>query len=140
MDTQKVVFMNKELGLRLAGLLRIPEGFDLSKNYPAIVITGPMLSVKEQAQSVYAERLTKAGYVTLVFDGAFFGESEGMPRGQELPNVKESDIEGAVDYPGHLRIRFLYVRGRRQRTQAECHHSHRSGHFQYRHLSDDGFL
>jgi hypothetical protein len=28
MDTQKVVFMNKELGLRLAGLLRIPEAFD----------------------------------------------------------------------------------------------------------------
>ena len=82
MDTQKVVFMNKELGLRLAGLLRLPEGFDLSKNYPAIVITGPMLSVKEQAQSVYAERLTEAGYVTLVFDG----------------EVKESDIEGAVDY------------------------------------------
>jgi len=26
MDTQKVVFMNKELGLRLAGLLRIPDG------------------------------------------------------------------------------------------------------------------
>lgn len=45
MDIQKVVFMNKELGLRLAGLLRLPERFDLSKNYPAIVITGPMLSV-----------------------------------------------------------------------------------------------
>lgn len=98
MDTQKVVFMNKELGLRLAGLLRLPEGFNLSKNYPAIVLTGPMLSVKEQAQSVYAERLTEAGYVTLVFDGAYFGESEGLPRGQELPDVKESDIEGAVDY------------------------------------------
>ena len=98
MDIQKVVFMNKELGLRLAGLLRLPEGFDLSKNYPAIVITGPMLSVKEQAQSVYAERLTEAGYVTLEFDGAYFGESEGLPRGQELPEVKESDIEGAVDY------------------------------------------
>ena len=60
MDTQKVVFMNKELNLRLAGLLRLPEGFDLSKNYPAVVVTGPMLSVKEQAQSVYAERLTGA--------------------------------------------------------------------------------
>lgn len=57
-----------------------------------------MLSVKEQAQSVYAERLTEAGYVTLVFDGTYFGESEGMPRGQELPDVKESDIEAAVDY------------------------------------------
>ena len=98
MDAQKVVFMNKALDLRLAGILYIPEAFDLSKNYPAVVVTGPMLSVKEQAQSVYAKKLTEAGYVTLVFDGAYFGESEGTPRGQELPDVKESDIEGAVDY------------------------------------------
>lgn len=98
MTTQKVVFLNKELNTRMAGLLRLPEGFDLSKDYPAVVLTGPMLSVKEQAQSVYAERLTEAGYVTLVFDGTYFGESEGLPRGQELPDVKESDIESAVDY------------------------------------------
>ena len=98
MDTQKVVFVNKQLGLRLAGLLYIPDNFDLSKNYPAIVVTGPMLSVKEQAQSVKAKNLTAAGYVTLVFDGSYFGESEGQPRGQELPDVKESDIEAAVDY------------------------------------------
>ena len=98
MDTQKVVLTNKELNTRMAGILRIPDGFNLSKNYPAIVVTGPMLSIKEQAQSVYAERLTEAGYVTLVFDGTYFGESEGIPRGQELPDVKESDIEGAVDY------------------------------------------
>lgn len=98
MDTQKVVFVNKDLNTRLAGLLRLPDNFDLSKNYPAVVVTGPMLSVKEQAQSVYATRLTEAGYVTLVFDGTYFGESEGMPRGQELPSVKETDIEGAVDF------------------------------------------
>ena len=79
-------------------LLYIPDSFDLSKNYPAVVVTDPMLSVKEQAQSVYAKRLTEAGHVTLVFDGTYFGESEGMPRGQELPDVKETDIEGAVDY------------------------------------------
>lgn len=98
METQKVVFLNKELNLRLAGLLYLPESFNLSNNYPAVVVTGPMLSVKEQAQSVYAKRLTEAGYVTLVFDGAYFGESEGLPRGQEIPDVKESDIESAVDY------------------------------------------
>lgn len=98
MQTQSVVFMNKDLGLRLAGLLRLPDDFDLSHNYPAVVVTGPMLSVKEQAQSVYASRLTELGYVTLVFDGAYYGESVGMPRQQELPSVKESDIEGAVDF------------------------------------------
>ena len=98
METQKVVFLNKQLNLRIAGLLRLPEAFDLSMNYPAVVVTGPMLSVKEQAQSVYAEQLTEKGYVTLVFDGSYFGESEGLPRQQELPDVKESDIEAAVDY------------------------------------------
>ena len=98
MNTQKVVFLNKAAGLRMAGLLRTPCGFDPGKNYPAIVVTGPMLSVKEQAQSVYAERLTEAGYVTLVFDGLYTGESEGLPRGLELPDMKEIDIESAVDY------------------------------------------
>ena len=98
MQTQNVVFTNKNLGLKLAGLLRLPDGFDISRRYPAVVVTGPMLSVKEQAQSVYAEKLTRIGYVTLVFDGSYFGESEGLPRFQELPDVKETDIEGAVDY------------------------------------------
>ena len=98
MTEQKTTFVNKDLNLNLAGILRLPAGFDAGKKYPAVVVTGPMLSIKEQAQSVYAERLTEAGYVTLVFDGAYFGESEGEPRFQELPDVKESDIEAAVDY------------------------------------------
>lgn len=98
METRKVVFMNKDLNLRLAGLLYLPTNFNLSKNYPAIVVTGPMLSVKEQAQSVYAKRLTGLGYVTLVFDGSYFGESEGTPRQMELPSVKQTDISGAVDF------------------------------------------
>lgn len=98
MESQKVVFKNKDLDLRLAGILYLPNNFDLSKDYPAVVVTGPMLSVKEQAQSVYAKNLTNLGYVTLVFDGSYFGESEGLPRQQELPDVKETDIEGAVDF------------------------------------------
>lgn len=98
MQEQKIVFMNKNLNLRLAGILRLPENFDLSKNYPAIVVVGSMLSVKEQAQSTYAKKLTELGYVTLVFDDAYLGQSQGTPRQQELPEVKESDIEGAVDY------------------------------------------
>lgn len=98
MDTQKVVFTNKELGLRIAGLLRLPDNFDLSNDYPAIIVDGSMLSLKEQVQSTYAVKLTALGYVTLVFDHASLGESEGTPRQQELPSIKESDIESAVDF------------------------------------------
>lgn len=98
MDTQKVVFINKDLNLRMAGVLRLPDQFDLSKDYPAVVVCGPMLSVKEGAQSTYAKKLAQLGYVTLTYDGSYFGESEGEPRQQELPDVKESDIEGAVDF------------------------------------------
>lgn len=42
--------------------------------------------------------MAEAGYIALTFDGAYFGESEGLPRQQELPDVKETDIEGAVDF------------------------------------------
>ena len=87
METQKVVFVNKALNTRLAGLLRLPDGFDLSKNYPAVIVTGPMLSVKEQAQSVYASRLTEAGMKILE---AANGTIE--VRHPELPHIKTIDL------------------------------------------------
>jgi len=59
MDFQKVSFKNKELDLNLAGILYTPDDLDVSKSYPAVVVTGPMLSIKEQAQSVYAKRLAE---------------------------------------------------------------------------------
>ena len=102
MNIQNVTFTNKNLNLRLAGHLYLPADFNDNKTYAAVVVTGPMLSVKEQAQVTYARYLADAGYVALTFDGAFFGESEGFPRQQELPNVKESDIEGAVDFLENL--------------------------------------
>ncbi|MEX2804471.1 alpha/beta hydrolase [Streptococcus sp. H31] len=98
MTVQNVTFKNKDLNLRLAGHLYLPADFNGNNNYPAVVVTGPMLSVKEQAQSTYAKYLAEAGYIALTFDGSYFGESEGFPRQQELPDVKETDIEGAVDF------------------------------------------
>lgn len=98
METQNVVFVNNDNNLRLAGLLRLPDNFDLSRDYPAIIVDGSMLSLKEQVQSTYAEKLTALGYVTLVFDHASLGQSQGTPRQQELPSLKETDIESAVDF------------------------------------------
>lgn len=92
-----------------------------------------MLSVKDQAQSVYARKLAENGYVTLIFNGSYFGESEGQPRHPELPSVKETDIEGATAFlqsipfvdpdaiggSWNLRIRIPYVRGQRKRSSAQ---------------------
>ena len=43
MDFQKVSFKNKDLDLNLAGILYTPDDLDVSKSYPAVVVTGPML-------------------------------------------------------------------------------------------------
>ena len=89
METQKVVFVNKQLNTRMAGLLRLPEGFNLSEDYPAVVVTGPMLSVKEQAQSVYAERLTAEGFIKDPYVLDFLDL-------KDYPALRESDLEQAL--------------------------------------------
>ncbi len=42
-------------------------------------------AVKEMYLSYFAERFVGAGFITLVFDYRYFGESEGEPRGQFFP-------------------------------------------------------
>lgn len=97
-SSEKVYFQNRESDLQMVGIIYRPIDFNKDEKYPTIIVTGPMLSVKEQTQSIYAERLAKEGYVTLVFDYTYFGESEGEPRGLELPDNKAIDISSAVDY------------------------------------------
>lgn len=96
--SEDVSFANTDSGLTLSGILYTPAEMTRDALNPAIIVTGPMLSVKEQAQSVYAQRLATEGYVTLVFDYSTFGESEGEPRSLEVPDLKASDIRSAVTF------------------------------------------
>ena len=95
---EKITFQNEDSGMMLSGILFFPETLDKSRQYPAVIVTGPMLSVKEQAQSIYAQRLAEKGYITLVFDYSYFGESEGEPRALEVPDIKAGDIDSAVTF------------------------------------------
>ena len=84
-------------GLDLAGHLYTPDD-ESGGPWPAIVVSHPASGVKEQAAGLYAERLAREGFVTLAFDAAFQGESEGQPRGLEDPAHRVEDIKAAVSF------------------------------------------
>ena len=84
-------------GLDLAGHLYTPDD-ESGGPRPAIVVSHPASGVKEQAAGLYAERLAREGFVTLAFDAAFQGESEGQPRGLEDPTHRVEDIKAAVSF------------------------------------------
>ena len=64
----------------------------------AVVILGPICSVKEQSPIQYATRLAENGFVALCFDARSYGESEGQPRQFESLKNKEEDVKSAIDY------------------------------------------
>lgn len=87
----------KSHGLTLAGVLYLPDDF-MSGTYAGVVCCHPAGGVKEQTAGRYAEELSKKGFVTLTFDAARQGESEGEPRGLEDPFQRAEDIRSAVSY------------------------------------------
>jgi fermentation-respiration switch protein FrsA (DUF1100 family) len=62
----------------------------------AVVTTGPLTSVKEQATGNYALALAERGFAALAFDHRTFGESGGEPRQFESPEGKADDVRAAV--------------------------------------------
>jgi uncharacterized protein len=84
--------------ITMAGGLFTPPDTQPGRTYPAIVVTHPFGAVKEQVSTVYAERLAAAGFVTLIFDAAYQGESGGEPHFTENPASRVEDIRCAIDY------------------------------------------
>ncbi len=95
---KKVTF--KSEGLKLAGNLFTPKNYKEGEKYPAIVIATPGGGLKEQTAGIYAEKLSKKGFITLVYDSRTYGESEGEPRNTEEAYWKIADIHSAISYLG----------------------------------------
>src|SRR5690242_8326096 len=83
-------------GTTVVGLLHCPELAPRA----ALVLTGPLTSVKEQASGAYARAMASRGFAALAFDHRTFGESGGEPRQYESPPRKVADIRAAADFLG----------------------------------------
>lgn len=91
-----VAFFSK--GLRCSGWLYVPDGPAPGQKAPAVVIGHGFGGIKEMYLSNYAEPFAAAGFVTLVFDYRYMGESEGQPRCQQLPWDNQEDYRNAITW------------------------------------------
>lgn len=92
MRIERVTFESK--GVQVVGKLHFPDGHGRPA---AVVLDGPLTSVKEQATGNHARALAERGIAALAFDHRYFGESGGEPRQYESPPAKIEDLAAALD-------------------------------------------
>lgn len=69
----------KSFGVDLAGDLYLPEGFDPSRKYKAIVSASAFPQVKEQLPGTYGPEMAARGFIFLGFDYLGMGDSPALP-------------------------------------------------------------
>jgi fermentation-respiration switch protein FrsA (DUF1100 family) len=82
----------------IAAQLHLPPDFDQDRSWPAIVLSTPGSSVKEQVGAIYARKLAARGFVAITFDPSHQGASGGEPRDLEDPATRVEDLRCAVDH------------------------------------------
>ncbi len=85
-------------GIDIAANVYTPANYDASKKYPAITIAHPNGGIKEQTAGLYAQKLAKAGYITITADASYQGASGGEPRHTDKPQFRTEDIHGMADF------------------------------------------
>ena len=95
-----VTFPSQELAC--AGWLYVPDDLQDDEQRPAIVMAHGFSAVKEMYLSNFAEKFEEAGFVVLVFDYRYFGDSEGEPRGRLIPAEQQEDYKNAITWVSQL--------------------------------------
>ena len=103
----KISFANSNNpSIAMSAVINLPEGFDESRRYPAIVVSHPGGGVKEQTAGTYARKLAEQGFVTIAFDRSYQSESGGDIRQLENPHISTEDVSAVID---HLTTCLLYT-------------------------------
>ena len=83
-------------GITLAADMFTPKS--VVGKLPAIAVSGPFGTVKEQSSGLYAQKMAEYGFLTIAFDPSFTGESGGSPRYVASPDINTEDFCAAVDF------------------------------------------
>lgn len=92
---KKVTFHNR-YGITLAADMFTPKS--VVGKLPAIAVSGPFGTVKEQSSGLYAQKMAEYGFLTIAFDPSFTGESGGSPRYVASPDINTEYFCAAVDF------------------------------------------
>ncbi|MCV6583946.1 MAG: alpha/beta hydrolase [Marinibacterium sp.] len=95
----------KSFGVDLAGDLYLPDDFDATKTYKAIVGASPFPQVKDQIPATYGPEMAARGFVYLGFDYLGMGMSPALPGEHKQSRYTFRLIENtwdAVSYLGTL--------------------------------------
>lgn len=84
--------------IAMSAVINLPEDFDETKVWPAIIVSHPGGGVKEQTAGTYAKKLAREGFITIAYDASYQGESGGMPRQLENPHIRTEDVSAVLDY------------------------------------------
>lgn len=98
---EKITFKN-HFGITLVADMYTPKTY--SGKLPGIAVCGPFGAVKEQSSGLYAQTLAERGFLSIAFDPSFTGESGGIPRYMNSPDINVEDFQAAVDYLSNLEM------------------------------------
>jgi len=94
---ERKVFFYSGPGLRLAGILEVPDEQEGSGRRPGIVLCHAGTGTKEIFLPEVSNRLVRKGYVVMRFDYRGVGESEG-PECRLIPMEQVEDIRSAITF------------------------------------------
>ena len=97
---RKSVTYKNRYGITLAADMYMPNSFDASRTYPALIVGSPYGGVKEQGAGIYAQNMAERGFITLAFDPSFNGYSGGETRHLSSPDLFVEDFSASVDFMG----------------------------------------
>ncbi len=85
-------------GETLRGWLYFPSDLKQGRKLPAIVTANALSGIKEINLPQYALRFAAAGFVTVIFDYRYWGESSGEPRFHVAPVEFRTDVSAALTF------------------------------------------